>query len=121
CPGVYNGREGLMTGTETVDFLARFRAGHAVLGASGITAEGPNEVDAEAAAVYRTMAARSDGVILAADHSKFDRPALSLYFPWRHVARLITDFAPQGRLRRALERAHVSVILAPMRPKAFPA
>lgn len=112
CPGLYNGREGVMEGSETVEFLLRFRANHAILGATGLMAEGPCEFDMEAANVYRTMAGRAGTTIVVADHTKFERVALATYFGWPMVAHLVTDRAPTGGLERALERARVNVQIA---------
>ncbi|GAB0120303.1 DeoR/GlpR family DNA-binding transcription regulator [Acidisoma sp. 7E03] len=112
-PGRYLGEEGALVGAETVAYLATHYARHALLGASGLTAEGPTEADAEAAAVYRAMAGRAAEVTIVADHSKFGRAAFGLYAPWRGITRLVTDRSPDGALAQALSRAGVAVILAP--------
>lgn len=112
CPGRYNSEEGLMASAETVEYLRGFYANHAILGASGMTSEGPTELDSDAAAVYRTMMSRSAETMIVADHSKFDRPATAMYFQWTDVSRLVTDIAPAGVLRRALDRARVHLAVS---------
>ncbi len=112
CPGMYHGKEGLMEGSETIAFLNRLAANHAIVGATGMTVTGPNELDIEAANVYRTMAARSACTHIVADHTKFGRAAMATYFPWQEVHRLVTDQAPAGALSRALEQAKVDVVVA---------
>jgi DeoR/GlpR family transcriptional regulator of sugar metabolism len=115
CPGRYNGREGCVTGVETVDYLARFNINRAIVGATGLTAEGPNEVDAEAGAVYRAMIERASESVVAADHTKFNQPALSIYARWDDITTLATDLSLPPALRRALDRSDVNVLLPKQR------
>lgn len=112
CPGRYNGREGSVLGPETVDFIQSYNANHAILGASGMTAEGPNEADAAAAAVHRAFMGRAASTMVVADHTKFDVPALARWGRWNEIDRLVTSAQPQGALARALERARVEVLVA---------
>jgi DeoR/GlpR family transcriptional regulator of sugar metabolism len=111
-PGRYLGEEGALVGAETVAYLAGHYARHAILGASGLTEDGPTEAEPEAAAVYRAMAARAAEVTIVADHTKFGRAAFSLYASWRGITRLVTDRAPEGALAQALARAGVTVVVA---------
>jgi DeoR/GlpR family transcriptional regulator of sugar metabolism len=112
CPGRYNSSEGFIYGPETVDFLEKFHANHAILGASGLTVDGPNDVNADAAAVYRAMMARAAKTIVVADHSKFGRPSLAIYARWKEIDTLITDHTPPEALARALKRNGVEVSVA---------
>jgi DeoR/GlpR family transcriptional regulator of sugar metabolism len=113
CPGRYNGQEGCMCGSETINYLGGVYANHTILGATGLTEDGASDADMDAAANYRAMAMRATAVTVVADHTKFDRVAVSVYARWQSIARLVTDESPQGRLRLALERAGVEVIVAP--------
>lgn len=112
APGRYNAREGSMGGPETSEFLDAYSANWAILGASGITAEGVSEAEAMAGAVYRTMRRRAAGTVVVADHTKFDQHALSIWARWSEIDQLVTDRAPEGALARALERGGVEVKLA---------
>lgn len=109
CPGRVNGSEQCVYGGQTIDYLGRLFANHAVLGATGLTVDGPNDAEIEVAATYRAMAARASVVTVVADHSKFERAGISVYASWSEVTRLVTDRRPEGPLRAALERAGVQV------------
>lgn len=111
CPGRYNGQEGCMSGSETIDYIGRVYANHAILGATGLTEDGPNDADMDAAATYRAMAVRATEVTIVADHTKFERAAIAVYSRWPGIARLVTDKPPQGSLRLALDQAGVSIII----------
>jgi DeoR/GlpR family transcriptional regulator of sugar metabolism len=112
CPGKYNGMEGCVFGPETIDYVGRIYANHTIIGATGLTVDGPNEADMDIAANYRAMARRSPDLIVVSDHSKFDRPSISIYARWSNVTRLVTDAAPQGALHEALKMAEVDIVLA---------
>ncbi|MFZ2872828.1 DeoR/GlpR family DNA-binding transcription regulator [Zavarzinia sp.] len=109
APGRYNGREGNMGGPETNEFLEGYSANWAILGASGITAEGVSEAEPLAASVYKTMMRRAAGTVIVADHGKFEQHALAIWGRWGEIGHLITDRAPTGPLARALERGRVEV------------
>ncbi len=112
CPGRYVGREGMIVGQETVDFLQSYHANRAILGATGVTAEGANDADPEAAAVYRALMARAAETTVVVDHTKFDQPALVRWGRWAEIARVVTDAPAEGALARALERARVELVVA---------
>ncbi|MFG1426270.1 DeoR/GlpR family DNA-binding transcription regulator [Roseixanthobacter glucoisosaccharinicivorans] len=112
CPGRYDGREGMIVGAETIEFLQSYNANWAILGATGITAEGFSDAEAAAASVYKAMMHRAVQTIAVADHSKFDQQALAIWGRWADVGRLITDVAPSGAIARALQRARVEVTVA---------
>jgi DeoR/GlpR family transcriptional regulator of sugar metabolism len=111
-PGQYDGREGLIHGAETIDALQRFRASKAFLGASGITAEGPNDAGVGPGLIYGAMMRRASETIILADHTKFDRPSLSVYGEWSANMTLVSDQTPQHALAAALKQAQVKVISA---------
>jgi DeoR/GlpR family transcriptional regulator of sugar metabolism len=115
CPGRYNGREGNMTGAETIDFLQSYNVNRAILSVTGITAEGLADAEADAASVYKAMVNRAAETIVVVDHMKFDVPALAIWARMHEVQRLVTDREPAGAVKRALERARVEITLAPPR------
>lgn len=108
-PGRYDALEGCLFGPETTAFLAGYHANRAILGASGIAADGPCDANALAAAVYRTMLDRAGETMIVADHKKFDERAMVVYGHWREIAALVTDREPEGELRAALIRNGVDV------------
>src|SRR3569832_1445948 len=59
CPGTYDSREAAVLGEDTVEFVRRYNADVAIIGASALTAEGPSDMISGAAAVKRAMIARA--------------------------------------------------------------
>ena len=114
CPGRYDAREGAVSGPEAAEFLHRFNANVAAFGASGLTADGPNEVHPGTVWVKRAMIARAQERLLLADHSKFDAPMLEVVCPLAQLTRLYTDAPPPAALARALAEAGVTVQVAPV-------
>lgn len=111
-PGQYDGREGLIHGPDTIDALARFHAAKAVLGASGLTREGPNDAALGPGLVYGAMMRRATETLVLADATKFNRPSLTVYGPWSPAVTLIADEAPAGDLARGLKSAGARFVLA---------
>jgi DeoR/GlpR family transcriptional regulator of sugar metabolism len=111
-PGQYDAREGLIHGPDTIDALQKYRAHRAVLGASGLTAEGPNDANVGPGLIYGAMVRRATRTTILADHSKFERPSLSVYANWSPAMELVTDAAPEGELAAALAAAHATAIIA---------
>lgn len=111
-PGQYDGREGLIHGPETIDALQHFRAGKAILGASGLTAEGPNDASVGPGLIYGAMMKRAAHTLVLADHSKFETPSLVVYGAWSAAMTLVTDEMPGAELNAALRSAGAKVIQA---------
>jgi len=110
-PGEYHAGEGTLLGGYAVAFLQDFYADAAVLGASGLSEEGPADALPESAAVYGAMVARAAQSLVVADHSKFGRVFAARYADWGRISHLVTDKAPEGTLKAALVRARVNVTL----------
>jgi len=110
CPGTYDPAEGCVVGPDTVAFLDRFHANLAAISASGLTADGPTEVNSGAAAVKRAMLKRAAERILLIDHAKFDRPNLEIVCPLADLHRLITDAPVPPALSIALRDAGTEVL-----------
>jgi DeoR/GlpR family transcriptional regulator of sugar metabolism len=109
APGRYDVHEGGLTGPDTLTFLQRFNANHTIIGASGLTEEGPNEANSGATAVKRAMLARAQDRILLLDHSKYGQPSLEVICPPAGINRLVTDKAPPKEIAQALRGAGVEV------------
>lgn len=112
APGRYDALEGCVFGPETAAFLAGYHANRAILGASGLAADGACDANGLAAAVYRVMLERAGETMIVADHGKFDERALAVYGRWREIGTLVTDRRPQGELLSALRRGGVEVAVA---------
>ncbi len=109
APGFYNPDEGANHGAHTLCFLDSFWADYAILGASGLTAEGPSDALIDAGEVYAKMMARSFKTILAADKSKFDLKFPAQYATWKEIHYLVTDQAPGEDLNRVLNQNEIDV------------
>ena len=93
----------------TVAFLNGLTADFAVLGASGLSAEGPTDALIDCGVVYSTMLQRSGSTLVVADHSKFDATFPARYASWQQVDHLVTDEQPTGKLASALSQHKVIV------------
>jgi DeoR/GlpR family transcriptional regulator of sugar metabolism len=111
-PGDYHATEGATVGVQTVSFLNGFYADFAILGASGLTDDGPTDALIEAGAVYAAMAQRAARTVIVADHSKFDRIFPARYAGWREIGHLVTDQAVTDGLSRSLSSKGVDVVVA---------
>jgi DeoR/GlpR family transcriptional regulator of sugar metabolism len=117
CPGRYDAREGSVFGSDSESFLHRFNANIAVISCSGLTADGPNDVNPSAAAIKRAMLARAEANMLLLDHSKFDLLTLENVCPLDAIKLIVADRAPTGELARAIKRADLPVELATATPR----
>lgn len=109
APGQYHPGEGALHGAQTLRFLEDLHADWAILGASGLTAEGPTDALLEMAEVYAAMTRRAQRRMVVADHSKHDALFPARYAAWPDIDALVTDRPPSGGLARALGAAGVQV------------
>jgi len=112
CPGDYRAQEGGVFGPETAAFLQRFRATKAIIGASGLTAEGPVELDSAATWVKRTMIERAARRFLLIDESKLGAQSIETVCPLDQIDDLVTSAMPTAALRDALDAAGIVVHVA---------
>jgi DeoR/GlpR family transcriptional regulator of sugar metabolism len=112
CPGDYASSEGGTFGPETLAFLRRFRADKAVIGAGGLTAEGPSDVDSSAAWVKRVMLERALQGILLVDHSKFDQSRHEIICALDELDHLVSDEPPPPILAEAIAQDEVTLHVA---------
>jgi DeoR/GlpR family transcriptional regulator of sugar metabolism len=112
CPGDYVPREGGVYGPDTVDFIHRYRANKAFIGAGGVATDGVTDSDSASCAVKRAMMGRSVSAVLLADRSKFELVQFERVCPLEGIDELVTDAPPPKRLARALGRARVRTVVA---------
>lgn len=112
APGAYLASEGSTVGVHAARFFEQFSASLAILGASGLTADGATDALVEPAAVYGAIISRSADIMVVADHSKFDRVFAARYATWREIGTLVTDGTPTGELAETLARHRVRVVEA---------
>lgn len=112
CPGDLNGRERGNYGADTVSFIGRYYADLAFIGASGLTVDGPTDVESQACSVKRAMVNRSHRTMLLVDSSKFDQKHLEVVCPLSRISELITDVVPKGPLAKAISQVGLTVNIA---------
>jgi DeoR/GlpR family transcriptional regulator of sugar metabolism len=105
CPGTYDNREGSVLGEDTVEFIGRYNADAAIIGASGVTGDGPNDMISGAAAVKRAMIARSLSTILVVTHDKFGRASLERVCRLTQISDIVTDRRVLSDFRAAVDAA----------------
>lgn len=105
CPGTYDNREGSVLGEDTIEYVRRYNAEIAIIGASGITTDGPCDMISGAAAVKRAMITRSLSTVLAVTHDKFARASLERICSFKDISDVVTDAEPTLDFRGAIEGA----------------
>lgn len=106
--GVVRGRDQGIVGEAAVDFLRQFKVDIAVIGISGIEADGSlRDYDYREVKVSQTIISHSREVWLAADISKFNRPAMVEVGHLSQIQRLFTDAPPPDPFPALLSEAQV--------------
>ncbi|KQP03837.1 DeoR/GlpR family DNA-binding transcription regulator [Pseudorhodoferax sp. Leaf265] len=111
--GVLRGRDRGVVGEAAIDFIRQFKVDIALVGISGIEADGTlRDYDYREVKVSQAIMAHAREVWLAADHSKFNRPAMVEVARLSGIDRLFTD-APvpepfPALLHDAQVRCHVA-------------
>ena len=111
--GVVRGRDRGIIGEAAVDFIRQFRVDIALIGISGIESDGSlRDFDYREVKVAQTIMDQAREVWMAADHSKFGRPAMVEVGPLARLDRLFTDAPPPERFPRLLQEAQVRCTVA---------
>jgi DeoR/GlpR family transcriptional regulator of sugar metabolism len=105
-------REGGVYGPDTVEFIRRFKANKAFIGAGGVTAQGVTDADSSSCSVKRAMMERSDLTVLLVDRSKYDLAQFERVCALSDIDQLVCEAAPPKRLAASLKSAGVLVIVA---------
>lgn len=113
CPGDFSAQEGGVFGPHTADFIRRFNAARAIIGASGLSSQGPTEARSEAVGVKRAMLEMAPQRVLLVDASKFETGALELVCPLDRLTDIVVDRAPTRALADAVRSAGVKLHIAP--------
>lgn len=112
CPGDYVMREGGVYGSDTLEFIRRFKANRAFIGAGGLTPEGVTDADSRSCAVKRAMMERCERTTLLLDSSKYDVGQFERVCALADMDELVSDAAPPKRLAASLNAARVRVVVA---------
>ena len=111
--GVVRGRDHGIVGEAAVDFIRQFKVDIALIGISGIEADGSlRDYDYREVKVSQTIIAHAREVWLAADASKFNRPAMVEVGRLSQIDRLFTDAAPPEPFPALLVEAQVQYEVA---------
>jgi len=111
--GLVRSRDRGIIGEATVEFIRQFRVDIGLIGISGIEADGSlRDFDYREVTVARAIIEQSRQVWLAADHSKFNRPAMVELAHLNQIDTLITDRAPPEAFTSLLAEANVQCVVA---------
>ena len=111
--GVVRSRDRGIVGEATVDFIAQFKVDIALIGISAIEADGTlRDFDYREVTVARAIIEHSREVWLAADHSKFNRPAMVELARLDQIDVLYTDAEPPEPFPALLAEAGVTCQVA---------
>ncbi len=112
--GVVRSRDRGIVGEATVDFIRQFKADIGLIGISGIEGDGSlRDFDYREVKVAQTIIQHSREVWLAADNSKFNRPAMVELARLNQVDRLYTDAPPPSPFPDLMSDAGVTCVVAP--------
>jgi DeoR family glycerol-3-phosphate regulon repressor len=112
--GVVRSRDRGIVGEVTVDFIKQFKVDIGLIGISGIEADATlRDFDYREVKVARAIIEHSREVWLAADHSKFNRPAMVQLARLDELDMLFTDAPPPGQFPALLAEAGVTCEVAP--------
>jgi len=111
--GVVRKRDRAIVGEAAVDFIRQFRVDIALIGISGIEPDGSlRDYDMREVKVAQTIIEHAREVWLAADHTKFNRPAMVQLAQLAQIDRLFTDAPPPEPFPALLHEAGVQCTVA---------
>jgi len=111
--GQVRSRDRAVVGESAVDFIRQFKVDIALIGVSSIEDDGSlRDFDLREVKVAQTIIAQAREVWLAADASKFNRPAMVQLGTLSQIDRLFTDAPPPAPFPELLERADVRCEIA---------
>jgi DeoR family glycerol-3-phosphate regulon repressor len=109
--GLVRSRDRGIVGEVTIEFIRRFKVDIGLIGISAIEADGSlRDYDYREVNVTRALIERSREVWLAADHSKFNRPAMVEVGRLDQVDLLFTDVEPPPPYAALLSEASVRLV-----------
>jgi DeoR family glycerol-3-phosphate regulon repressor len=111
--GVVRSRDRGIVGEVTAEFIQQFKVDIGLIGISGIEADGTlRDYDYREVNVSKSIIEHSREVWLAADHSKFNRPAMVELARLNQIDMLFTDSAPPAPFTSLLATAGVQLTIA---------
>lgn len=107
-----------IVGEATVDFMRQFKVDIGLIGISGIEADGTlRDFDYREVKVARTIVEQSREVWLAADHTKFNRPAMVELARLDDIDVLFTDQPPPPPFDELMALGNVECVLCGAEPE----
>jgi DeoR/GlpR family transcriptional regulator of sugar metabolism len=113
-PGIVEPEEGVVSGGETLESIAKFRTKLAVVGASGVDTNGISEASLTIAQVYSAMIRNADETVVLADASKFGMRSLQQTVAIQKNVCLITDRPPDPLISDAIQRHGARLVCGAM-------
>jgi DeoR family transcriptional regulator, glycerol-3-phosphate regulon repressor len=111
--GVVRQSDGAIVGDEAVEFIRKFKADFAVIGASALDEDGAiMDFDLREVAVARAIVANARRTVLVCDRLKFERSAPVRICDVAEIHAFVTDAAPPRAFAEACARAGVEVAVA---------
>jgi len=111
--GLVRGSDQGIVGEATMDFMRQFKVDIGLIGISGIESDGTlRDFDYREVKVARTIIEQSREVWLAADHSKFNRPAMVELARLDEIDVVFTDAPPPAPFGELMAQAHVECVVA---------
>ena len=112
--GLVRSRDRAIIGEATVEFVRQFKVDIGLIGISGIEADGTlRDFDYREVKVAKAIIGHSREVWLAADQSKFNRPAMVELARLDQIDALYTDAEPPAPFASLLAEAGVTLHIAP--------
>ena len=109
--GIVRSRDRGIVGEVTIDFIQQFKVDIGLIGISGIEADGSlRDFDYREVKVAKAIIEHSREVWVAADHSKFNRPAMVELARFEQIDMLFTDAAPPAPFPALLAAAGVNCV-----------
>jgi DeoR family glycerol-3-phosphate regulon repressor len=102
-----------IVGEATVDFMRQFKVDIGLIGISGIESDGTlRDFDYREVKVARTIIEQSREVWVAADHSKFNRPAMVELARLDEIDVIFTDAPPPAPFDELMVQGNVQCVVA---------
>lgn len=112
--GLVRNHDGGLVGEATLDLINQFRVDFGIIGISGIDLDGTLlEYDYREVRITQAIQRNARRVFLAADHTKFGRPAMVHVGTLADVSVLFTDLPPPEPVAAVMHSASVEVCVAP--------
>lgn len=110
--GLVRKSDGGVVGEATIDLINQFKVDYGIIGISGIDMDGDLlDYDYREVRVARAIMRNARRVFLAADHSKFGRPAMVRLSSITEVSAFFTDRTPPASIHKLLGDAGVELCL----------